>query len=138
MNEKIKKLFENKCIKYWKIRTNFDSYYASILDWIRDKSFLTKVKNIKIVLSHNSDKTVTAKFDLLSNKKVYLSKAEQNCVYSESTINQFIHVLEYLNILNECKSNEYKFTYHFENFTKSVINESNSLEDKLDNFISNL
>ncbi|MDD7896743.1 hypothetical protein PUW91_01345, partial [Metamycoplasma hyosynoviae] len=77
MNEKIRKLFENKCIKYWKIRTNFDSYYASILDWIKDRSFLTEVKNIKIVLIH-SDKTVTAKFNLLPNKKVYLSKAEHN------------------------------------------------------------
>ncbi|MDC8911822.1 hypothetical protein, partial [Metamycoplasma hyosynoviae] len=119
MNEKIRKLFENKCIKYWKIRTNFDSYYASILDWIKDRSFLTEVKNIKIVLIH-SDKTVTAKFNLLPNKKVYLSKAEHNYTYSESTINQFIHVLEYLNIINEDKNNEYKFTYHFENFVKSI------------------
>lgn len=107
--------------KTWTIGTSLKDYYGRIVEWFEIDNFLEEIsKNKKLIIEKSSknEKKFNLRFDFCQ-EFIYNDTAD-------STINQFLRIAEYLNILFKKSDCEYELTQDFVNIDN---------KKKLNNFI---
>lgn len=107
--------------KTWTIGTSLKDYYGRIIEWFEIDNFLEEIsKNKKLIIEKSSknEKKFNLRFDFCQ-KFIYNDTAD-------STINQFLRIAKYLNILFKKSECEYELTQDFVNIDN---------KKKLNNFI---
>lgn len=107
--------------KTWTIGTSLKDYYGRIVEWFEIDNFLEEIsKNKKLIIEKSSknEKKFNLHFDFCQ-EFIYNDAAD-------STINQFLRIAEYLNILFKKSDCEYELTQDFVNIDN---------KKKLNNFI---
>lgn len=118
-------------LKTWTIGTSLKSYYDKIVDWLEIDNFYSKIKkNNKLIWkqidNNEPNKQYSLFFDFDSKNASYKNK-------SNSTIEQFLKVAIYFNILIKINKNEYELT---PDFIECVVQKNNSNKNNVKLFLN--